>query len=83
MVTGTETAKGRAVSSLRKHLLTILVFLVILALVWAASLVLHELGHGLTVQALGGKFTRLSAWPGTSSGPPQDSPTIANGGQRS
>lgn len=39
-------------------------FLLILALVWTASLILHELGHGLTAQALGGNFTWLRVWPG-------------------
>jgi hypothetical protein len=43
---------------------TITAFLVVLGLVWAVSLFVHELGHGLTAQILGGRFTRLSVWPG-------------------
>ena len=50
--------------SLGRRLRTIAIFLLTLALVWAASLVLHELGHGLTAQALGGRILSLGVWPG-------------------
>lgn len=42
----------------------ILAFLVTFSLVWLASSLVHELGHGLTAQLLGGKLVWLSAWPG-------------------
>jgi hypothetical protein len=48
----------------KRSLFAVLVFFLTLALVWTASLLLHELGHGLTAQALGGKVVRLRVWPG-------------------
>lgn len=47
-----------------RWLLILAVFLVTLALVWAASLVLHEVGHGLAAEAVGGDVIWLRVWPG-------------------
>lgn len=47
-----------------RRLRTLAIFLVTLALVWTASLILHEVGHGLTAQLLGGKVIWLRIWPG-------------------
>jgi hypothetical protein len=52
------------VRSVRTWLPKAIAFTVTLTLVWTASLVLHELGHGLTAQALGGDFAWLCVWPG-------------------
>ena len=52
----------RPISNSRSR--TTIVFLVVLGLVWAVSLFVHELGHGLTAQILGGRVTRLNVWPG-------------------
>jgi hypothetical protein len=43
----------------RRRLCQVLIFAATLALVWLASLLLHEVGHGLTAQILGGQFARL------------------------
>lgn len=48
----------------KPKLSTILVFLLTLALVWIAATFVHELGHGLTAGALGGKFIWFYVWPG-------------------
>jgi len=39
-------------------------FLLTVALVWLVASLVHELSHGLTAQALGGRFNWLSVWPG-------------------
>lgn len=39
-------------------------FVLVLSLVCLVSLFVHELGHGLTAVALGGKFDALYTWPG-------------------
>jgi len=64
MAASTEATQGNTVSSVGRRLLTAVAFLVTLALVWTASLVLHEMGHGLTAQALGGQIVWLRVWPG-------------------
>lgn len=64
MTTKTEAAKKPAVRSVGRRLLTAAAFLVTLALVWVASLILHEVGHGLTAQALGGQVNWLRVRPG-------------------
>jgi hypothetical protein len=51
-------------NSSRGHLRTVVVFLGILGLVWIVATLVHELAHGLTAQALGGKFNWLYVWPG-------------------
>ena len=51
-------------TSVRDWLPKLVVFLITLTLVWLASLLLHELGHGLTAQALGGSIVWLRVWPG-------------------
>ena len=39
-------------------------FLLTVALVWLVASLVHELSHGLTAQALGGRFNWLCVWPG-------------------
>ena len=41
-----------------------LAFLVTLALVWIVASLIHEFGHGLTAEVLGGKFLWVYVWPG-------------------
>jgi hypothetical protein len=55
--------------SVRSWLIPAVVFLVTLALVWTASLLLHELGHGLTARVLGGNIAWLRVWPGIEAWP--------------
>ncbi len=43
---------------------TFLRFALIMALTALLGLLVHELGHGLTAAALGGRFTGLYVWPG-------------------
>jgi hypothetical protein len=57
-------AADKPVTPVGRRLLTITVFLVTLILAWALSLILHELGHGLTAQLLGGQIAWLRVWPG-------------------
>jgi hypothetical protein len=64
MIAKTEAAQGKAARSVGRRLLTMVAFLVTLALVWTASLALHEVCHGLTAQALGGQIVWLRVWPG-------------------
>lgn len=46
------------------RLISTVLFLLTLALVWLVASCIHELGHGLTAEALGGKFLWFSLWPG-------------------
>lgn len=48
----------------KRGLSTAMVFLATLALVWLVACFVHELGHGLTAAALGGRFLWVSVWPG-------------------
>ena len=59
-----EAPKKEAVRPVGRRLLTVAVCLVTLILVRAVSLLLHEVGHGLTVQTPGGKVAWLHVWPG-------------------
>jgi hypothetical protein len=64
MAASTEAAKRTAVKPAGRRLLTVAVFMVILFLVWVASLLLHEIGHGLAAEVLGGKVVWLRVRPG-------------------
>jgi hypothetical protein len=44
--------------------LSLLVFVLLLALVMVLSTLIHELGHGLTAEALGGEFISIDVYPG-------------------
>lgn len=59
-----ETARKKAVRPVRRRLLTVAAFVVTLVLVWVASLLLHEIGHGLAAQALGGRVVWVRVRPG-------------------
>jgi hypothetical protein len=48
----------------RKSVFNSFAFLLALGLVGILSFFVHELGHGLTTVALGGKFHALYVWPG-------------------
>jgi hypothetical protein len=56
--------EGKAVKPVGCRLLTAAGFLVTLILVWAASLLLHEIGHGLAAELLGGHVVWLRVRPG-------------------
>ncbi|HSR31700.1 MAG TPA: hypothetical protein VLY63_14125 [Anaerolineae bacterium] len=78
MAVSAEAAEGKTGRSAGRRLLTLTVFLATLAVVWIASLILHEVGHGLTAQALGGEIVWLCVWPGVevwpSPGQPSEGP---------
>lgn len=54
----------KAMRIYRRRLLSAIAFLVTLTLVWVVAACIHELAHGLTAEALGGKFLWFSLWPG-------------------
>ena len=71
---------AEAVRSPGRRLLTVVAFLVTLAVVWTASLILHEVGHGLAAQALGGQIAWLRVWPGVEVWPSPGQPSEGPGG---
>jgi hypothetical protein len=64
MAARTDTAERTVNRPARRRLLTVAAFVVTLVLVWVASLLLHEIGHGLAAQALGGRVVWLRVRPG-------------------
>jgi hypothetical protein len=64
MAARTEAVESGAGRPTGRRLLTVALFTVTLLLVWVASLMLHELGHGLAAQALGGQVVWVRVRPG-------------------
>jgi hypothetical protein len=52
------------IKSWRNRLRTIAIFLTTLLLIWIVASFIHELGHGLTAEILGGRFLWFYVWPG-------------------
>ena len=46
------------------HVMGAVQFLVILAALGFVGIIVHELGHGLTAEIVGGEFKALAVWPG-------------------
>jgi hypothetical protein len=46
------------------RLRAITVFVVTLLLVWVVASLIHEMGHGLTAEVMGGRFLWFAVWPG-------------------
>jgi len=70
MATSTEAAESKSMKLMGRRLLAAAIFLVTLFGVWAASLLLHEIGHGLAAELFGGKVVWLRVRPGIELWPP-------------